>query len=141
MSEKNDQVEKKILLIDGEDLPGLIAIDEYIIEDDVVEIPGRDTTVSVRNGVKKVPPVPVTYKVTRDSATLKFYEDWYYKKEFHDVTLIRTDGAGNEFARELWPNTELSKLNAPAYDAAAPVAAQLLATLLPEDIIPLAAEG
>lgn len=138
---KNDMVEKKILLVDGEELEGLIGIDEYIIEDDVVDVPGRDKTVPVRNGVKKIPPVPATYKVTRDSRTLKVLEDWYYKKETHDITLIRVDGGGQEFSRELWSNVEVSKLNAPAYDAAAPVAAQALVTFLPEDIIPIAAEG
>ena len=138
---KSDQVEKKILKIDGEELPGLINLDEYVIEDDVVDIPGRDKTVPVRTGVKKVPSIGGTYKINRDSSTLKFLEDWYYKKETHDVTLIRTDGAGNEFSRELWPNTELSKLNSPAYDASAPVAAQAVVMFLPEDIIPISAEA
>lgn len=137
---KSDQVEKKIILVDGEEKEGLIGLDEYIVEDDVVEVPGRDKTTPVRNGVKKIPQISGTYKVNRDSPTLKVFEDWYYKKETHDVTLIRTDGAGNEFARELWPNTEVSKLNAPAYDAAAPVAAQVLVTFLPEDIIPIGGE-
>lgn len=138
---KADMTEKRILLVDGEELEGLIGIAEYIIEDDVVDVPGRDKTVPVRNGVKKIPPIPATYKLKRNSSTLKRLEDWYYKHEFHDVVSIRTDKAGNEFARELWPNTEISKLNAPGYDAAAPVYAQVLPTFLPEDIIPLDAEG
>lgn len=138
---KNDMVEKKVILVDGEELEGLIGIDEYIIEDDVVEVPGRNRTVPVRNGVKKIPPIPTTYKIQRDSRTLQFLEDWYYKHEFHDVVLIRTDSGGREFRRELWSNVEVSKHSAPAYDAAAPVTAQALVTYLPEDIIPIAAEG
>lgn len=138
---KSDQVEKKIILVDGEEKPGLINVEEYTIEDDVVDVPGRDKTVPVRNGVKKIPAINAAYKINRNSETLRYFEDWYYKKETHDVTLIRTDGAGNEFSRELWPNVEISKLSAPAYDASAPVAAQALVTFLPEDIIPISAEG
>lgn len=138
---KSDQVEKKIVLVDGEEYPGLINLDEYVIEDDVVEIPGRKKTVPVRNGVKKIPQIGATYKITRNSPTLKGFEDWYYKHEVHEITLIRTDGAGNEFARELWQNVELGKLNAPAYDASSPVTAQAMVNFLPEDIIPIGAEA
>ena len=137
---KSDQVEKKRLLVDGEELEGLIGIDEYVIEDDVVDIPGLNKVVPVRNGVKKIPPIPATYKINRNSKTLKFFQDWYNKNESKEVTIIRTDSSGNEFARELWPNTGVSKLNAPAYDASAPVAAQVLVTFLPEDIIEIGAE-
>lgn len=138
---KGDMVEKKIMLVDGEEMPGLTMVDEYVIEDDVVEVPGRDRTTPVRNGVKKIPVIGSTFKIQRDSQTLKKLEDWYYLKEYHDVTIIRTDGKGKEFARELWPNTEVSKLNAPAYDASAPVYAQAVVNFLPEDIIPIGAEG
>jgi hypothetical protein len=138
---KSDQVQKKILEVDGEELEGLINIDEYVIEDDVVDIPSFDKTVPVRNGVKKIPPIPTVFKVKRDSKTYQILEDWYYKKETHEVTLRKTDGAGKEMKRELWPNTEVSKFHDPAYDASAPVTAQILVTFLPEDIIPIKAEG
>lgn len=138
---KGDQVEKKILEVDGEELEGLINLDEYIIEDGVVEIPGRNKIISVRDGVKKIPPIPAVFKNRRNSATAQILQDWYDKKEFHDVTLIRTDGSGKEIARELWPNTEISKYHAPAYDASSPVASQMLVQFLPEDITPIAAEA
>ncbi len=138
---KADQVEKKLLLVDGEELEGCIGIDEYIIEDGVVDVPGLNRSIPVRNGVKVVPPVPATFKIRRNSKTLKILEDWYYKNEVHDVTMIRTDATGNEISRELWANTEVSKLSAPAYDAASPVPAQVLPTFLPDDIIPISAEA
>lgn len=134
---KSDQVEKKILVVDGDELKDLINIEEYPIEDDVVDIPSRNKTVPVRNGVKKIPAIGAVFKFTKDSKTAKLLQDWYYKFETHDVTLIRTDGSGKEFARELWPNTEISKHHAPPYDASAPVVAQILVTFLPEDIIPV----
>lgn len=134
---KSDQVEKVILLRDGDELEGLISIDEYIIEDDVVEIPGRNKVVPVRNGVKKIPSIGAIFKTSRNSQTLKILDDFYRKNEVHDMVCVRTDGAGNEIRRELWPNTQCSKWNGPAYDASAPVAAQIATTFLPEDIIPI----
>lgn len=138
---KGDQIEKKKMLVDGEELEGLVNLGEYGAKDTVVEIPGQKKTVPVRNGVKIVPQIPSTYKLKRNSATLKRLEDWYYKHEFHDCVIIKTDGAGNEFARELWPNTEIGELNFPAYDASAPVFAQGSPLFLPEDIIPIDPEG
>jgi len=138
---KSDQVEKKLIIVEGDELKDLISMDEYPIEDDVVEIAGRNKVVPVRNGVKKIPPIPAIFKFTRNSKTAKILQDWYYKHEYHDVTIVKTDGAGKEFARELWPNTELSKHHGPAYDASAPVSAQIMITFLPEDIIPVTAEG
>jgi hypothetical protein len=134
---KSDQVEKSILEYDGIQLQGLIGIDEYTIEDDVEEIPGNDKTVPVRKGVRKVPTIGVKFKISRNSKTMKILQDWYFKNEYHDVTKIVTDGAGNEIRRELWPNTECSKWNGPGYDAASPVASQILTTFCPEDIIPI----
>lgn len=138
---KSDQVEKKIILVDGEEYPGLINLDEYVIEDDVVDVPGRDKTVPVRTGVKKIPQIGATYKVNRDSPILKGFQDWYNKNEVHEITLIRTDGAGNEFARELWLNVECSKNSSGAYDASSPTTAQIMVNFLPEDIIEIGAES
>jgi len=134
---KGDQVEKKIMQVDGDEVEGLIGIDEYNIEDEVEDIPGRDKTVPVRKGVKKIPAIGSKFKISRNSKTMKILQDWYFKYETHDVTIIVTDGAGNEIRRELWPNTECSKWNGAGYDAASPVASQVLTTFLPEDIIPI----
>lgn len=137
---KNDQVEKIITEVDNNELPGLIALDEYVVETDAVNVPGRDRTVPVSNGVIKIPSVGATYKINRNTVTYQILSDWFYKNEVKDMTIIKTDGAGNEFSRELWPNVQLSKFNGPAYDASAPVPAQVMVTFLPEDIIPQAAE-
>lgn len=138
---KNDMTEKNILLVDGDPLEGLVNMDEPTVEYGVVPVPGRDKTVNVANGVKTIPAVPAVFKITRDSKTLKFLQDWFNKKETHECVRIRTDGFGKEFSRELWMNTEMSKLNGPAYDASAPVFAQQMVTFLPEDVIPIDPEG
>ncbi len=138
---KSDQVEKRILLVDGEELEGLVQLGEAPIQDGEVAVPGRDKIVTVRNGVKTIPGVDAIYKVTRDSKTMKFLQDWYDKNQVHECTIVRTDGSGQEFGRELWLNVELSKSHAPAYDAASPIFAQQLVRFLPEDIIPIDPEG
>jgi hypothetical protein len=138
---KGDMVEKRKILVGSVELEGLIAMGEYVIEDDVVDIPGFEKTTPVRSGVKKIPPIPAEYKIQRGSKTLKLLEDWYYKKETHDITVIRTDGHGNEFGRELMPNCEVSNLHAPAYDASSIVVAKAMIILLPEDIIPIGSGG
>ena len=138
---KNDMTEKIILLVDGEPLEGLVNMDEPGVEYGVVPVPGRNKIVNVADGVKTIPAVPGVFKITRNSKTLKFLQTWFTKKETHECVRIRTDGSGKEFSRELWQNTELSKLNGPGYDAASPVFAQQLVTFLPEDVIPIDPEG
>lgn len=137
---KNDMIEKKIIKVDNVELPGLVNLSEYTIEDGTVRVPGRDKDVPVRNSVKVIPEIEAIFKITRDSQTLQFLQNWYELKETHNVTLIRIDGSGAEFKRELWPNTELAKLNSPAYDASAPTYAQAMVKFLPEDIVYIDAE-
>ena len=138
---KSDQVEKIVILVDGDNLPGLISKDEGVVSYGTVQIPGLDRIVPVSNGVKSIPEIPAVFKVQRDSKTSKFLQEWFEKQETHDVTVIRTDGSGKEFERQLWPNTELSQFNGPAYDASSPVTASVSVKFLPEDIINIAAEG
>jgi hypothetical protein len=138
---KSDMVEKKKLLIDGEELPGLMSVGEYSDEAASVDIATFGKIVKVSSNVRAIPDIEAVYSVRRDSRTLQFLQDWKNKFETHDVVCIRTDAAGNEFARELWPNTELRKCSGPAYDAASPAPAQAMVTFVPEDIIPIAAEA
>lgn len=134
---KSDMVEKRKITADGEELEGLIAVDQYERAEGTVEVPGPNKTINVKNGVTVIPPIPMTFKITRNSKTLKILQDWKQKNEYKDVVMIITDGAGAEISRELWPNTECSRLAGPAYDASAPVVSSQAVTLLPEDIIPI----
>lgn len=131
---KGDQVEKKRIYADGEEIEGLISMDEYTLEDGVVSVPGFKKIVPVRNGVTTIPPINAVFKITRGSSTLKFMQDWYFKNEIKEITVERTDRAGTVFSTDLMSKTELSKNGVPAYDAAAPGVAQISVTLLPEDI-------
>lgn len=135
---KSDMVEKRILLVDGEALEGLIAVDQYELAEGTQEVPGPDRTVTVKNGVTLIPAVNMTFKITRDSRTLQVLQDWKNNNQYLNCTMIRTDGAGNEYSRELWPNTECSRLSGPAYDAGSPAIATEEVTLLPENIVAIA---
>lgn len=138
---KSDQVEKKVIEVDGETLEGLINIDQYELAEETVNVPGPNRTVPVKNGVTLIPPVLATFKITRDSRTLSVLQDWKNNNEQRNCVVVVTDGSGSEIRRELWPNTECSRLAGPAYDASAPVVSSLAVTFLPEDIIDIEAEG
>lgn len=138
---KGDQVEKRKLLVDNEELEGLISISEYDIAEGVEQVAGTDRTVPVKNGVTVIPEITCIFKNKRSSKTMKFLQDWKYKNETHDCVMIRTDGAGREISRELWPNVECSKVNGGGYDAASPVTSVTNVILLPENIIPIDPEG
>lgn len=137
---KGDMIEKRKLLVDGEELPGLVNISEYSDEEATVKVPGLDKNVPVGNGVRDIPEIEAIYKVTRDSTTLQFLRDWKNNKEFHNVTLIKTDRTGAEFERQLWTNVELTKVSNPAFDASSPTYAQVTVKFCPEDIRYLKAE-
>lgn len=138
---KKDLTEKRKLLIDGDEWPGLIGVEAYELAQGTVEVPGRDKIVPVKNGVLKIPEINAKYKTSRDSPTYSRFISWRDNNEFHDVTCIVMDQTGREIARELWPNTECSKVDRDAYAAEAPVPAAINVRLLPEDVIPIAAEG
>ena len=137
---KGDIVEKRKLLVDTGELEGLVELPEYDISEGVENIPGLNKIVPVKNGVTTIPEIPMTFKFKRGSKLLEFFKDWKNKNEYKDCVLVRTDGAGKEIARELWPNTECSKCNAGGYDASAPTMSVLNIILLPEDIIDVDAE-
>lgn len=138
---KSDMVEKRKLLVDNEEIKGLIECPEYEIAEGVVEVPGQSKTVPVKNGVRVIPQIPMTFKITRGSTTYNFFKDWRNKNEVKNCVMIRTDGRGKEIARELWPNVECSKLNGGPYDASAPATSIANVVLLPEDIVDIDAES
>lgn len=138
---KGDMVEKVILEADGEPIADLIELPEYEITEGVENVPGPNKTVPVKNGVTAIPEIPAVFKKRRGSKTLEFLQDWKTKNQTKDVVCIRTDGKGSEISRELWPNTEVSKVNSGGYEASAPTTSVINVTFLPEDIIPIKAEG
>lgn len=132
---KSDLTEKRIIEVDGEELPGLVNMSEYEDSFLSVVVPGQDRNVPVKSHVRVIPEIDAIFKIQRNSQTLQILQDWYINKgETHNVVIIRTDGGGDEFKRELWPNTEILKFNGPGYDASAPTYAQIMVRFAPENI-------
>ena len=135
--QKNSMAEKKQILIDGEEWPGLVNVGEISIEAGTIEIPEFHRIRIIKNGIKKIPVVNVIYQITRNSITLKGFRDWFFKDEDHEVIIKRTDAHGIEFARSIMPGCECIKYAEPAFDGANVTYAQLPTILVPWDFIPL----
>lgn len=133
--QRNDLSEIKRILVDGEELPGLVSIAEVPLTRSEIEAPENGKTRRIQNGVTVIPSIEITYKTARNTQTFTFLKDWFENNEVHDITVIRSDAHGVEFDRDLWPSCELLNLNKPAYDAANPTYAQVTVTVIPWDII------
>lgn len=130
---KGRQVEKRKVIIDGDEWPGLIRCAAINREEDTAEIPGFDRIVIVKNGIKRILPIGLAYRIDKNSSTLSNIRSWQENNETHDVIVIRTDGGGIEFERILFSNCECRTNNIPDYDAATPAPAQMDIEILPED--------
>jgi len=135
--QKNDMAEKKKIEVDGEELPGLVRVDEIRIEQGTIEVPEFKRIRMIKNGILKIPVVNLLYKISRNSKTLQFYRDFFYNDEDHDFTIIRTDANGIEFARSELPMCESVLYAEPAWDGANVTYAQLPVMIVPWDFIPL----
>lgn len=137
---KGDMVEKYEMIADGVTIEELVQLDAREIAYGVVNVPGRNRTTPVSDGVKNIPEVTGILKIVRGSPTKKIMEDWFQKKQQKNVVVIRRDGTGQEIDRQLWPNTELSRLGNEAFTAETPGYARQNVTFLPEDVIFLPAQ-
>lgn len=139
MQQSYDMAEKVKIYIDGEELAGLVNFGELTIEVNQIEVPEFEITRLIDSGVRKIPAQELTYKLSRESKTLKFLQDWFFNKETHDITKVRVDAGGVEFARTLYPSSRCVSYNEPAYDAASPTYAQCKIKVAPWDIFPVQA--
>lgn len=139
MAQRNDLAEKKRLLFDGIEIPGLVSVGEITMEKGVIDVPEFSRTRKIQNGITTVPVVPVVYKIQRDTEAWDFFKSFYYDDKTYDVTVIRCDASGAEFARTLLVSCECSKISEPEFDAANPTYAKVSVDLLPYDVKPVAA--
>ena len=129
--------QKAKILIDGEEIPGLVKLGEMSREKGVIEVPTPFKIVKIQSGVDTMPEVACTFETRRDTKTRKMLQDWYDKNEQHDATVVYFDAGGSEFARYLWPATECRKHSIPETDHASPTFAKLDVIFLPQDIMPV----
>ena len=120
MAQKNDLVLKRQLLIDGDEIPGLVNCPEINDEEGTVEVPGFSRVFTVKNGVKKFNPLDVEYKVSKGTKTHTFFRDWFYNNETHDLTIVGTDAVGTPLNKWLARDCECASFKESAYNAASP---------------------
>jgi hypothetical protein len=137
MQQNYDMAEKVKVYIDGEEIAGLVNFGEIDLAVNQIQVPEFDIIRNIDSGVKTIPAVEMIYKVSRGSKTLKFFQDWFNKKETHDVSKVSTDADGVEFSRDLLPASRCVGFKRPAYDAASPTYAQVTVTIAPWDIFPV----
>lgn len=137
--QQNAMGEKKKLEYDGEEIPGLVNVNELSREKAGIDVPSFDKIRTISNGVSKIPILELTYRVDRNTKTLKFFQDWYDNNEVKDGTLIKYDAHGAEFKRVLLPACECLKVAEVAYDASSPEYSKIMITLAPWDFIPISA--
>ena len=99
-------------------MPGLVETSDLIDQEGTVEVPGFNRKVDIKDGVKKVEPLDVVYKIQKDTNTLQYFYDWYRNNEDHDVTIINTDGTGVEVDRWLWADCEVTRFSERTFNAA-----------------------
>jgi len=133
--------EKVRVLYDGVEIAGLVKYPGFLLEEATIEVPEFSKIRNITSGVMKEPLLELVYKVARDSNTLTYFRSYFENKEVHDVTIIRCDRDGKEFARVLLPSTECNKLVDPPFDGASPTYAQITVGLVPWDVNKIAAEA
>lgn len=133
--QQNDVAYKQRVLVDGEEIPGLVSIGEMAFEEGVIDVPETYKTRHIKNGVTNVPLIEGVWKVGRDTTTWGYFKSWKENNENHDVTIIDIDAHGTETGRTLYTDCECAKVTKPAYDAASPSYHQASVTIVPYDYI------
>lgn len=134
--QSNDQAEKQKIYIDGEELAGLVSLNELASEEGVIEVPENGKKRNISNGVKTIPQMEATFKIRKNSKTMKILSDWYNLDQEKDIVVVTTDADGEEIKRTLYPDTEcVMQTKSGAYDAGNPTFAQEKTKLIPWDVI------
>ena len=133
----HDMAEKVRIFMDGVEMPGLVNFGELVVERGTIEVPEFHKIRNIQNGMEKLPILECTFKIARGSAIAKILKDWYYKDETHDLSKVRYDAHGVEFARTMLIGCECIKYHEPPFDGAAPTYAQIQTKFVPWDINPV----
>jgi len=134
--QKNAMAEKRRVLIDNQELPGLVKTGRLPLEEGTIEVPGFNHIRIIQNGVTKIPPIELTYKLERNTKTRDFLNSWKLNREVHDVVIVQCDASGQEFGRILAPFCGMTSLDPGESDHAAPTYAHLDIVLAPWDLAP-----
>lgn len=138
--QQHDLANKAKLFMDGEEMPGLVNLEECISEYGEIEVGESGVKRNISNGVQTIPKPVATFKIQRNSRIMKLLEDWFFNKETHDIVLVLYDADGAEFDRFLMPGSENTLFTlTPQYDATNPTYAQKKTRFLPYEFRKVAA--
>ena len=135
---KNAIVEKKKVTWDGEEIPGLVKVEEIKFENKTVDVTDFSEEHTVDSNIMKVPPVVMTYRCDAGTKTLDFFENFHLNGEERQGVIIRTDAVGTPIKRYLLTDCKCFVHNIPAYDSASPQAMTITITVNPWKIVPVA---
>ena len=117
MGQENARVLKRRLLIDGDEYQGLTEVSDVNDETGTTDVPGFNRIIEISTGVKKFTPLDIKYRSDKGSKTAQLLYSWFSQNEYHDITLINTDGFGQEVSRWLLRDCECSRYSEGAYTA------------------------
>jgi hypothetical protein len=136
--QKNAQVEKKKVYWDGEEIPGLIKVEEIKFENKTVDVADFAEEHTIDSNIKKIPPVVMTYRCDVGTKTLEFFEDFHNKQQTKQGLMVRTDAVGNPIRNYHLIDCNCFVHNIPPFDSGSPQAASITVTVNPWDIVPFA---
>jgi hypothetical protein len=127
--------DRRILIINGDQIGGLLTVSETGIDNPPIEVPELGYTRLIQSSNKKIKQIDVGYLVKRESPTLKYFIDWY-KSGGHarDAVMYYTDSSGditNALHRSIFGDCELGNFIEPAFDEGAIAKAMLSLSLYP----------
>ena len=132
--QKNAMAEKRKVLIDNQELPGLVKVGDLPLEKGVIEVAGFKKIRIIENGTMKIPPVNLTYRLERSTKTRDVLRNWMQNDETHDVVIVQCDASGQEFGRILAPMCTMTKHDPGESDLGSPTYAHVDITLAPWDL-------
>lgn len=142
MAQRNDLVEKVKITWDGEELPGLVFISEQKYSQGEIEVPEYSRKRKMPNGVIEFADLTLKYAINnRQSKTVGFFQNFFFKGETHTLMRIRADSAGTEFGRTLSQDCQCLDYTEPEVDLANPTYAQFTVVVCVWESQPLAAEA
>jgi succinate dehydrogenase flavin-adding protein (antitoxin of CptAB toxin-antitoxin module) len=131
---KSAVVEKKKILFDGVEIPGLISVQELKLTKATVKVPSFKKLRQISSEIIEIPVIELKYACHRGTVTDTFFSNFFFNAEVKDVIEERTDQYGTVIQRRLWQLCECNDYQTPKYDAEAPELMTAIVQLIPWDI-------
>jgi hypothetical protein len=134
--QRNDIALKRRVYIDGDEWADLVGTSKLGLEKDTIQVPEFSRIHETQNGVSKMPPIDLQYKVSKGSSTYERALNWYQQDETHDVVIFDCDASGAKVRQWLAMACECSAFDEEDYKAEAPGYYKVTIKILPYDLKP-----